>query len=80
MFIVGYQGAINLATRENLGTNALYKNDGKGGFEKQLDLGPISSDTTFSRGAAWGDYDGTYYLPLATCHLLLAFCYFLLTI
>ena len=38
--------------------NALYRNNGAGGFTKVADAGEIVTDSAYSRSAAWGDYDG----------------------
>src|SRR5687768_1564554 len=37
-------------------TDRLYLNDGRGGLTP-APAGPLSSDTAFSSGQAWGDYD-----------------------
>jgi hypothetical protein len=43
--------------------NHLYRNDGVGGFVKQS-LGDITSDVSYSRSAAWHDYDADGHLDL----------------
>ena len=38
--------------------NALYRNNGWGGFDKMTDVGEMVTDSAPSTGAAWADYDG----------------------
>ena len=40
------------------GVNHLYENKGGGRFEPAANAGSITTDGSYSRSAAWGDYDG----------------------
>jgi hypothetical protein len=48
---------------ETSGNNFLYRNNGDGTFQSEVE-GPVVSDGGYSFGSAWGDYDNDGYLDL----------------
>ena len=50
-------GLLDLAVANYNQPNALYRNDGSGGFTR-LTTGAVATDTDYSHGLAFGDFDG----------------------
>ena len=53
-------GWIDLYVANYGAPNALYRNNGAGGFTKVTDAGEVVTDSVHSMSAAWADYDGAF--------------------
>ena len=57
-------GFMDVFVSDSIGTNALYRNNGTGGFERIANAGAIVTSPAFSQSAPWVDYDNDGLLDL----------------